>query len=136
MIFFIFSKLGVVRTFLNKHIWLRVVVYNDDKSVTTTYYKSKSFKPNFLINPEHVFIFNGYRSVLLTNKSAETINPLDFKSKYDVDHFHSAIESKLISETFTSLKKSTIDTTTILLILNAVLVIAVIYLQLKAQGSI
>ena len=90
---------------LQKDKYIRVVKFNSDKSSTVSYYKNEDFKPSYLIDPNHVFFANGFRSILITDNSAQTINPLDFESKYPVERFKSAIESKLISETFNTLKK-------------------------------
>ncbi|HEY8362394.1 MAG TPA: hypothetical protein VIK77_05865 [Tissierellaceae bacterium] len=122
--------------FLNKHKYLRVIKFNSDKSSTITYYLSSKFKPNFLINPDHIFNYNGYRTVIITDKSAETINPLDFESKFNHEDFQTAIESKLIKDTFSTLKSNAIDKTTVMLLLSIILHIVVIYLLLKSQGAI
>ena len=119
-----------------KHKYLRVIKFNSDKSSTITYHLSSKFKPSFLINPDHIFNYKGYRTVIITDKSAETINPLDFESKFNHEDFQTAIESKLIKDTFSSLKSNTIDKTTVMLIINIILHIVVIYLLLKGQGVI
>lgn len=122
--------------FLNKHKYLRVIKFNSDKSSTITYHLSSKFTPSFLINPDHIFIYNGYRTVIITDKSAETINPLDFNSKYNSSDFETAIESKLIRDTFNTLKPKMFDTPTILLLLNLVMTFGLFYLLLKGQGAI
>ena len=122
--------------FLNKHKYLRVIKFNSDKSSTITYHLSSKFTPNFLINPDHIFIYNGYRTVIITDKSAETINPLDFESKFNAKDFETAIESKLIRDTFNTLKPKLFDTTTILLLLNLVFSFGILYFLLKSQGVI
>jgi hypothetical protein len=122
--------------FLNKHKYLRVIKFNSDKSSTITYHLSSKFTPNFLINPNHIFNYNGYRTIIITDKSAETINPLDFNSKFNASDFETAIESKLIRDTFNTLKPKLFDTPTILLILNLVITFGVFYLLLKSQGAI
>ena len=119
-----------------KHKYLRVIKFNSDKSSTVTYHLSSKFKPNFLINPDHIFDYKGYRTVIITDKSAETINPLDFESKFNPENFQAAIESKLIKDTFSTLKSNTFDKTTVMLLLNIILQIVVIYLLLKSQGAI
>ena len=124
-----------MRTRFNKHKYLRVIKFNTDKSMETTYHISATYNPPFAIDPNHVFNWKGYRTVIISNISAQTINPLDFTSKYDANHFRVAVESKLISDTFTSLKPK-IDTTTILLIVNIFFSLAVIYLIMKGQGAI
>ena len=121
---------------LFKHKYLRVIKFNSDKSTTVTYHLSDKFKPSFLINPDHIFNYKGYRTIVITDKSAETINPLDFESKFNCEDFQTAIESKLIKDTFTTLKSNTIDKTTVMLLVNIILHIVVIYLLLKGQGLI
>lgn len=120
----------------SKHKYLRVIKFNSDKSTTVTYHLSDKFKPSFLINPDHIFNYKGYRTIVITDKSAETINPLDFESKFNPADFQTAIESKLIKDTFSTLKSNTFDKTTIMLLLNIILQIVVIYLLLKGQGAI
>jgi hypothetical protein len=122
--------------FLNKHKYLRVIKFNTDKSTTVTYHLSDKFKPSFLINPDHIFNFKGYRTIVITDKSAETINPLDFNSKFNHADFQTAIESKLIKDTFTTLKSNTFDRTMFMLLVILILNIAVVYLLLKGQGMI
>lgn len=122
--------------FLNKHKYLRVIKFNSDKSTTVTYHLSSKFRPTFLINPDHIFDYKGYRTVIITDRSAETINPLDFSSKFNASDFQTAIESKLIKDTFTTLKSNLFDRTTFMLLIILILNIAVIYLLLKSQGMI
>ena len=115
----------------NKHKYLRVIKYNSDKSSTITYHLSSKFVPNFLINPDHIFNYKGYRTIIITDKSAETINPLDFTSKFNPADFQTAIESKLIRDTFSTLKPKLLDTTTIMLLLNLILTAGIFYLLFK-----
>jgi len=122
--------------FFNKHKYLRVIKFNSDKSTTVTYHLSDKFKPSFLINPDHIFNYRGYRTIVITDKSAETINPLDFESKFNHEDFQTAIESKLIKDTFSTLKSNKIDKITVMLLLIIILHIVVIYLVLKGQGMI
>ena len=122
--------------FLHKHKYLRVIKFNSDKSSTITYHLSSKFTPNFLINPNHIFDYKGYRTIIITDKSAETINPLDFDSKFNPVDFETAIESKLIKDTFSTLKPKLFDTTTIMLLLNLIFTAGVLYLLLKWQGMI
>lgn len=120
----------------SKHKYLRVIRFNSDKSSTITYHLSGKFKPNFLINPNHIFDYKGYRTIIITDKSAETINPLDFNSKFNPTDFETAIESKLIRDTFSTLKPKIIEPTTIMLLLNLIFTAGVLYLLLKWQGMI
>ncbi len=115
----------------SKYKYLRVIKYNSDKSITITYHLSSKFKPNFLINPDHIFNYKGFRTIIITDKSAETINPLDFTSKFNASDFQTAIESKLISDTFSTLKPKIFDTTTIMLLLNLILTAGIFYLLFR-----
>lgn len=118
-----------------KNLYLRVIKFNKDKSSTITYYNKKN-QPAFLINPDHVFLSNGFRTVVITDKSAETINPLNFNSKYSVNDFTSAIESKIIKDTFATIEKKGLDFTLLLLIGNIIISLAIIFLMLHQQGII
>ena len=115
----------------SKHKYLRVIKFNSDKSSTITYHLSSKFTPNFLINPNHIFDYKGYRTIIITDKSAETINPLDFDSKFNPVDFETAIESKLIKDTFSTLKPKLLDATTIMLLLNLILTAGIFYLLFK-----
>lgn len=117
-----------------KYKYLRVIKFNSNKLSEVKYYKNTT-PSNILINPDHVFNFNGYRTIVITDKSAETINPLDFESKFDKNKFETAIESKLINEAFTSLKPK-MDMTTVLLIINIFFSLVIVYLMLKGQGML
>lgn len=123
-----------MRYFLNKHKFLRVVKFNCDKTSTVTYHKIKDFKPDFIIDPNHVFNANGYNTVVITDKSAQTINPLDFESKYDAKMFKTAINSKLIYETFSNLKSPKFDMQQIFLFLSLIANIIILYFILKQNG--
>lgn len=112
---------------LFKHKYLRVIKFNSDKSSTISYHLSSKFKPNFLINPDHIFFYKGYRTIIITDKAAETINPLDFNSKFNPADFQTAIESKLISDTFKTLKPKIFDVTTVILLVNLLLTIGIFY---------
>lgn len=123
-----------MRHFLNKDRFIRVIRFNSDKSSSVVYYKSKRFKPSYIINPNHVFLCNGYRSIVISDNSPETINPLDFKSKYNVSTFKSAINSKIIDDTFSNLKTNKLDLTQVILFLSLLINVVVLYFILKSNG--
>lgn len=125
-----------MKPIFKKHLYLRVIKFNSDKSSTITYHKSIDYHPSFLINDNHVFLSNGFRTILVTDKAAETINPLDFKSQFSVNDFTSAIESKIVRETFASIEKKGLDLTTLLLIGNIIASLAIAYLVMKGNGMI
>lgn len=124
--------------FWNKHKYIRLVQYNSDKSININYIKRSNFNldQSLLINPDHVFNFKGYTTIVKTSESAESMNPLNFQSKYDVKKFNSAISSKLISETFSSLKKPKFDLLMASVMLNALTLVVVIYLFMKVGGML
>ena len=124
----------LIKLLHKEHQYIRIVKYKSDKTTCSEYVKLSDFKEKFkdyLINPDHIFYFNQFKSVLLTDKSCESINPLDFNSCFKPEDFKSAIQSKLISDTFATLKKPKIDITTLLLLFNTILNFAIIYFLLK-----
>lgn len=123
-----------MRFFLNKHLYIKVITFKTDKSMTVEYFTRSKFKPKYLVNPDHIFLSNGYTTIVRSETSAETMNPLDFKSKYDVKKFQTAINSKIIDETFSNLKTSKFDLTQIILFLSLAINFIVLYFILKSQG--
>lgn len=118
----------------HKHDFIRVITFNNDKTSAVQYHASKKYKPSYLINPDHIFLWNGYRTIIIKEGGIETINPLDFESKYDESNFTTAINSKLIRETFTSLKTNKIDLMQIILFLSLAINFVVLYFTLKSNG--
>ena len=93
------------------------------------YHKKSDLKLSFLLNPDNVFFDSkGYQCVITTENSAENINPLDFNSKYPAERFKTAIETKLINDTFTSLKKKGLDLGMITLIGIGIVIVILIYM--------
>ena len=99
-----------------KNKYLQVVYYGSDKIRKIYYVKptkdylitinSKTYK----INSNHIFYTdNGFRSVIVNDLSAETINPLDFESKFNADDFNTAINNNLIKQTFETFSDNQID---------------------------
>jgi hypothetical protein len=125
-----------MRNFFTKHKYVRIIKFNSDKSSVITYYKRSEFKPSYLINPNHAFNGNGYTTFIITDKSTETINPLDFTSKYDVMAFKSAINTKIITDTFNTLKPKLFDLSQVLLFLSLAINLVVMYFVLKSGGVI
>lgn len=124
----------MIRHFFNKHKFIRVISFNNDKSSSVTYYRSERFKPKYLVHPDHVFFSRGYRTIVIKEKGIETINPLDFNSKYDAEKFTTAINTKLIEETFINLKSNKIDLSQVLLFTSLLVNLIVLYFLLKSQG--
>jgi hypothetical protein len=106
-------------------------------SISVSYYKKEQFNKNdaILINPDHVFNFKGYTSIIITSQSSESINPLDFNSKFNKKDFETAMESKLIQETFASLKADKFDKIMMLLFLNIAQLVAISYLLYNMLGG-
>jgi hypothetical protein len=106
-------------------------------TININYIKKENFNQDgaIMINPKHVYDFKGYKTVVVTSNSAESINPLDFQSKYDPKDFKSAMHSKLISETFASLKVEKFDKLMMLLFLNVIQLIAIAYLLYTLMGA-
>jgi hypothetical protein len=133
VVYFVFK-----RNYFNKYKYIRLVKYRDDMSVTVSYIKKDKFNQDnaLMINPNHVYNFKGYQTIITTNKVQETINPIDFNSKYDPAHFKSAMKSKLIAETFASLKVDKFDKLMFLLLLNILQLIAIAYLLYNVLGKV
>lgn len=125
-----------MKPIFNKHKYLRVIHFTQNKRSFIEYINDEKQGIPFLVHSDHVFLANGFRSVIITDKSAETINPLDFQSKFDVSDFTSAIESKIVRETFTTIEKKPLDITLILIAFNTLVSIALVYFALKGQGII
>ena len=123
-----------MRTIFNKHKYVKVITHNKDKSITIKYYKRDKVPNDILINPDHIFNHNGYSTIILTSESAESINPLNFKSKYNVKMFQSAINNKIIEDTFSTLKTNRFDLQQILMFLSLVLNFIILYMLMKQMG--
>ena len=125
------------RNYFNKYKYVRLVKYNDDMSINVQYIKKDKFNQDnsILINDKHVFNFNGYTSIIITSNSQESINPIDFNSKYDAKKYKDAIKSKLIHDTFASLKVDKFDKLMGLLLLNILQLIAIAYLIYNLLGK-
>lgn len=122
------------RIILKKSNYVKLIKFDNTKQVRVSLVKKSNFKPNFLINPNHVFFHNGFTTYLLSDSKAETINPLDLKSAFNVKDFETAIESKIINETFATLKTDKIDIVKILLFANIVISLILVYFNFKANG--
>lgn len=128
-----------VKHFINfrpKHKLIKVISFNTDMSIIIRYYKRNGFNPNFLVNDKHVFNHKGYTTMIINDRSTETINPLDFESKYPKEKFQAAINSKVIDDIFVTLKPKKFDMTQILLIANFALIAVVLLLLLQMSDII
>lgn len=119
---------------LKKSNYIKLITFDNTKQVRVSLENKSTFKPNFLINSNHVFFHKGYTTYLLSDSKAETINPLDLKSAFNVQDFKTAIETKLINETFATLKTPKIDIIKILLAANIVMSLILLYFNFKSQG--
>lgn len=117
--------------FFKKHSFIKVIKVHNNHDVTIKYYKKDNFNPSFLVNHEHVFYHNGYTTLITSDNKAETLNPLNLDSAYNVKDFKTAIESKLIKETFESVKTSKWDLTQLLLIASVGLNLVILYFMLS-----
>jgi len=133
----IIVKILLSRNYFNKYKFIRLVTYDDKMTVSVRYIKHKNFNQSgkLIINPKHIYNFKGYTTIITTSNSSESINPIDFESKFDKKMFDSAISSKLIAETFASLKVEKFDKMMFLLLLNVIQLIAIIYLLYTGMNS-
>ncbi len=103
------------------------IIYNDDKTFNIIRIKDIE-NENLLINPDHIFLDDkGNRYILTTNQSAESINPLDFESKFSPKEFKTAIESKLVSDLFRNFEDNKLSIERILLFVNIFISFMVLY---------
>ena len=123
-----------MRTFLNKHKFIRVITFKKDKSTSIAYHARDSFKPSYLIDPNHIFLGNGYSTIIHVEGQAQSCNPLDFESKYDGAKFQVAINTKIIEDTFTGLKSNKFDLTQMILFLSIAMNFVILYFTLKSNG--
>lgn len=125
------------RNRFNAHKYVRLVTYNKDKSVKVQYFKREKFNLNqeILVDSERVFNFKGYTTLVTTSESKENINPLDFETKYNAKDYESAINSKLIKDTFATLKVEKFDKVMFLLGLSVIQLLAIIYLIYNMVGG-
>ena len=128
-----------------KHKYIRVVKFNSDKTTNVIYLnRTRSFdgthievnKKKYMINSEHVFNNKGYQSVLITDKNPETINPLKMRSNFKMEDYQSAINSKIIGDTFDTMKSNTIDVTKLLLLGNLIFSVIILYFLIQQSGML
>lgn len=126
------------RNFFNKHKYVRLEEFRSDKSIKVKYIKRELFNADgkILVNPDHIFNFKGYTTIVKSSNSAESMNPLNFNSKYPAKKFETAIESKVISDTFNSLKKPKLDMLTIIAFLSGLNLLVLVYMVMKGMGAI
>ena len=111
--------------FNKKHLYK--IIFKSDKTVKISKIKNID-KEKILINPNHVFFDKkGNRYILSSDQSAESINPLDFESKFSPKEFRTAIESKLISDLFKNFDDKKISIDRILLFVNIFMTFMIFY---------
>ncbi len=124
------------KPFFKKHLHLKVIQFNSDKTISINYYKKADFKPNFLINPNHIFNHKGFNTMVITDISAETIDPLNFKSHFKGEDFKNAIESKIIKETFTNLGSNKLDLVKGMLFANLGITLILLFMLMRMSDII
>jgi len=133
IIIFYFTK----RNYFNKYKYIRLVIYNRDKTIDIKYPKRKDFAQNneILVNSNHVFDYKGYKTIIITSEASEAINPLDFSAKYDAKKYKTAIRSDLIQKTFGQLTKEKFDKMMLLIGINVLQLIVIAYLLYSTFGA-
>lgn len=121
---------------LQKHKYIRIERYTKTKGLEVRYYKEAQLPKDVLIDPDHVFNFRGYRSIMVSDNSAQTINPLDVTSQFPKGEFEKAINSKVVSELLSTTKKDKLDLTQMLLIGIAFIGAVTLYLLWQHTGGI
>ena len=114
--------------FNKKHFYK--IIFKSDRTVKISKIKNID-KESILINPNHVFFDKkGNRYILSSDQSAESINPLDFESKFSPKEFKTAIESKLINDLFKSFDEKKFSIDRLLLFINIFMTFVVLYFTL------
>ena len=110
-----------------KDKYIKIIKFKNDKSVEVKLIKSDKLPQDLLVNNNHVFLHNGYKTILTSDTMVESINPLDLKSQYPVEKFKSAIESKIINDVFNTIKHDKLDVNKILLFVNIFISVVLLY---------
>lgn len=106
------------------------VIYKSDKTFDIKRIKNID-NENILINPDHIYFDSkGNRYILTTDQSAESINPLDFESKFSPKEFRTAIESKLINDLFKNFDDKKISIDRLLLFVNIFMTFMIFYFMI------
>src|SRR5690606_2237485 len=92
-----------------KDNYIKMIRFKKDKSVEVKLIKTKEFPKDILLNNNHVFLHKGYKTVLTSDTMSESINPLDLKSRYPIEKFKTAIETKVIGDVFDTIKQDKLD---------------------------
>ncbi|MEM3312045.1 MAG: hypothetical protein QW042_03835 [Thermoplasmata archaeon] len=117
--------------FKKKHLYK--ILYKSDKTIKITKIKNIN-NENILINPNHIYFDkNGNRYILTTDQSAESINPLDFESKFSPKEFRSAIESKLIQDLFKTFDDKKLPIDRLLLFVNIFMTFVILYFMIMRR---
>lgn len=116
----------LIRKF-KKDNYIKMIRFKKDKSVEVKLIKTKELPKDLLLNNNHIFIHRGYKTFLTSDTVAETINPLDLKSRYPIEKFKSAIETKVINDVFNTIRSEKLDIYKILLFANIFIGIIILY---------
>ncbi len=140
MVIGLFITVGLLinfsRNFFTRSRYIRIVTYNDDKTIDVKHFKKSNFNKDraYVVNPNHIFILKGYTTMTFTQHTKENINPLDFESKYDAHIYESAINSNLITQAFNTLKPNKLDLLQVVMIVSLMTLALVGYMILKQTG--
>lgn len=114
---------------IKKSNWLKYIFVRETKKIEVKFYKDKNKPKSILINPDHIFLDSkGFRTIFVRDNSPESMNPLDFNSSIDRDLFNTAINNKLIKDTFSTIEDNKIDMVKVLLIGIMVGVVAILFM--------
>lgn len=121
---------------LRKNKYIKVYTFQKTKTITIEYFKIKNFDPPYLVNPDHIFMSNGFQTIMTSENAKETINPLNFSSKYPAKMFEIAIDTKLMKDAYTSMKADKLDMQKVLLFIMIGINILMLYMLMKNTGVI
>lgn len=120
---------------IKKTNWLKYIYIRNEKKIEIRFYKDKNKPKSILINPDHIFLDGkGFRTIFVRDNASESMNPLDFNSVMDRELFNTAINNKLIKDTFSTIEDNKMDLVKVLLI--GILVGVLVILFMLWQGGV
>lgn len=131
-------KFWYLRKF-NKNRLLCKIEITKEKNLKKVWYDVESDKEklqNYLINPDHIYTDKNYKYFITNFQKCESIDLHNLKSSYNKSDFETAINSKLIKDTFDTIEKDKMDLKLILLMASVVLNLLTLYYILTMTGGI
>ena len=128
------------KPWFKKHLYLKVYLFTSSKNIHVYYIKPNinTFKlrdNNYIINPDHIFTSGSFKSVIIVDTTAESINPLNFEANFSQEEYNSAINNKIIKDIFDSTDGGKVDLVKMLLIIILIGVAFILFFQFKGSRT-